>query len=240
MNLLTYPFTNKEKTQFFIDRFNKEFLKEFGQKIDMSYFEKKDSFQNKYKELIENHKRYSITQKLPIPPVDTDVVYTTFNPTKSIFLYNKNNMESFDDYYGYGGDDTVPNWSSLLTGFKWLYDKKINNLKQEIKLVEYCSKLGRNSEFQFNKNNQKTFSAIWCDCLKYDGNYEKNVKACSHAAMISDSHLIYYVEKNVYRENEKIVKTKEKQNAIENYDPNENYVAICNYDLRKIFVSDMS
>lgn len=240
LNEFTYPFTNKEKTQFFIDRFNKEFSKEFGKKIDMSYFEKKDSFQNKYKELIENHKRYSITQKLPIPPVDTDVVYTTFNPTKSIFLYNKNNMESFDDYYGYGGDDTVPNWSSLLTGFKWLYDKKKNNLKQEIKLVEYCSKLGRNSEFQFNKNNQKTFSAIWCDCLKYDGNYEKNVKACSHAAMISDSHLIYYVEKNVYRENEKIVKTKEKQNAIENYDPNENYVAICNYDLRKIFVSDMS
>ena len=108
--------------------------------------------------------------------------------------------------------------NSLLTGFKWLYDKKKNNLKQEIKLVEYCSKLGRNSQFQFNKNNQKTFSAIWCDCLKYDGNYEKNV----------------------YRENEKIVKTKEKQNAIENYDPNENYVAICNYDLRKIFVSDMS
>ena len=234
----SYPFKNKEKTQFFIDRFNKDYSKEFGKKIDNNYFEKIESFQNKYKKLIETHKKNSLTQNLPIPPVDTDVIYTTFNPTKSVFLYNTNNMDSFDDYYGYGGDDTVPNWSSLLTGFKWLYDKKKNNLKQEIKLVEFCSKLGKNSEFKYQSKNQKTFSALWCDCLDSSGKYDKNVKGCSHAAMISDSYLIDYVEKNVYRSNEKIVKSKEKEKAIENYDPNENYVSKCNNDLRNIFLDD--
>ena len=38
--------------------------------------------------------------------------------------------------------------------------------------------------------------------------------------------------------NEKNVKTKEKEKAIENYDPNENYVSKCNNDLRKIFLDD--
>ncbi len=233
-----YPFEDKEKTKFFIDRFNKEFSNEFGKKIDFDYFEKREKFKLNYKKLIETHKKNSLTQKLPIPPVDTDVIYTTFNPTKSVFLYNKDNMESFDDYYGFGGDDTVPNWSSLLTGFKWLYDKKKNNLKQEIKLVEFCSKLGRNSEFKYQSKNQKTFSALWCDCLNNNGKYESNVKGCSHAAMISDNYLIEYVESNVYRMNEKNVKTKEKEKAIENYDPNENYVSKCNNDLRKIFLDD--
>ena len=234
----SYPYENKEKTKFFIDRFNKEFSNEFGKKIDFDYFEKKEKFKLNYKKLIETHKKNSLTQKLPIPPVDTDVIYTTFNPTKSVFLYNKDNMESFDDYYGFGGDDTVPNWSSLLTGFKWLYDKKKNNLKQEIKLVEFCSKLGKNSEFKYQSKNQKTFSALWCDCLNNNGKYESNVKGCSHAAMISDSYLIEYVESNVYRMNEKNVKTKEKEKAIENYDPNENYVSKCNNDLRKIFLDE--
>ena len=41
-----------------------------------------------------------------------------------MFVYNKQNKNNFDDSLGYGGDDTFPNWSSLLTGFKWLYEKK--------------------------------------------------------------------------------------------------------------------
>ena len=47
-------------------------------------------------------------------------------------MFDKNKTDYFKDFLDYGGDDTVPNWSSLLTGFKWLYDKKQNNLKQEI------------------------------------------------------------------------------------------------------------
>ena len=54
-----------------------------------------------------------------------------------------------------GGDGTVSTWSTLLVGLKWIYDKKMDDLPQNIKLVEYCSKLGRNSEFQFNKNNER-------------------------------------------------------------------------------------
>ena len=233
-----YPFEDKEKTKFFIDRFNKEFSKEFGKKIDFDYFEKREKFKLNYKKLIETHKKNSLTQKLPIPPVDTDVIYTTFNPTKSVFLYNKDNMESFDDYYGFGGDDTVPNWSSLLTGFKWLYDKKKNNLKQEIKLVEFCSKLGRNSEFKYQSKNQKIFSAISCDCLDENNNYKDDFKKCNHGSMIGDSFIIDYVKNIIFNKTQSDGFSFEKKKAVLDYNINEDYEQRCNHDLRYLFLKE--
>ena len=234
-----YPFENKEKTKFFIDRFNKEFSNEFkGKKIDFDYFEKREKFKLNYKKLIETHKKKSLTQKLPIPPVDTDLIYTTFDPTKSLFIFNKSNLLNFDDYINFGGDDTVPNWSSLLTGFKWLYDKKKNNLKQEIKLIEYCSKLGKNSLFKFNESNQKIFSAISCDCLDENNNYKDDFKKCNHGSMIGDSFLIDYVKNVFFNQSENDGFSFEKKKAVLDYDINEDYEQRCNHDLRYLFLKE--
>ena len=162
-----------------------------------------------------------MTQNLPIPPVDTDVIYTTFDPTKSVFIFNKSNLLNFDDYINYGGDDTVPNWSSLLTGFKWLYDKKKYNLKQEIKLVEFCSKLGKNIQFKFDENNQKIFSAISCDCLDDNNNYKDDFKKCNHGSMIGDSFIIDYVKNVIFNQSESGGFSLEKKKAVLNYNIND-------------------
>ena len=233
-----YPYENKEKTQFFIDRFNKEYSKEFGKKIDNNYFEKREKFKLNYKKLIETHKKNSLTQNLPIPPVDTDVIYTTFDPTKSVFIFNRSNLLNFDDYINYGGDDTVPNWSSLLTGFKWLYDKKKNNLKQEIKLIEFCSKLGKNSEFKFDENNPKIFSAISCDCLDDNNNYKDDFKKCNHGSMIGDSFIIDYVKNVIFNQSESGGFSVEKKKAVLDYNINEDYEQRCNQDLRYLFLKE--
>ena len=155
-----------------------------------------------------------------------------------MFVYNKQNTNNFDDSLGYGGDDTVPNWSSLLTGFKWLYDKKKNGLKQEIRLIEFCSKLGKKSQFKYDPKNSKVFSALSCDCLNKNNNYVDNVKPCSHAAMISDSFLINYVETIINDRNEKINPSQDKMNAVKKFNPNENFVLHCNSNMRKIFLED--
>ena len=232
-----YAFGDKEKIQFFIDRFNKNYKDEFGE-IDYSYFESEESFKEKTKTLIEHHKKISKTQNLPIPPVDTDIVYATYNPTYTTFIFDKNKTDYFKDFLDYGGDDTVPNWSSLLTGFKWLYDKKQNNLKQEIRLVEFCSKLGKEGQFKFDEDNSKIFSAISCDCLDKNNKYVSNVKPCNHGAMISDSYLVKYMEAVVNNKTETIQVTEEKKKAVYAYNPNFDYNSKCNIDLRNMFLNE--
>ena len=234
-----YPFDDKEKNKVLIDRFNEKFSSEFsGKKIDNSYFETKESFKKKIKTLIEFHKKISITQSLPIPPVDTDILYSTYNPTKTTFKFDKNKKDNFDDVLYYGGDDTVPNWSSLLTGFKWLYDKKVNNLKQEIHLVEFCSKLGKSGKYKFDEEKSKIFSAISCDCIDKKNNYVSNVNPCNHGAMVSDSFIVKYVEAVVNNKTESIVVSKDKKNAVDDYNPNLNYVYECNNDLKYMFLNE--
>ena len=234
-----YPFEDKEKNKVFIDRFNEKYSDEFdGKKIDNSYFESKESFKKKIKTLIEHHKKISITQSLPIPPVDTDILYSTYNPTKTTFLFDKNKKDNFADILDYGGDDTVPNWSSLLTGFKWLYDKKVNNLKQEIRLVEFCSKLGKDGKYKFDEDKSKIFSAISCDCIDKNNNYVSNVNPCNHGAMISDSFIVKYMEAVVNNKTESIVYSRDKKNAVDDYNPNLNYVYECNNDLKNMFLNE--
>ena len=68
----------------------------------------------------------SLIKDLPIPPVDIDIVYSTFNPTLVAEITDQN-LE-FPKQVKKGGDGTVPTWSSLLTAFKWIYDKEKNKL----------------------------------------------------------------------------------------------------------------
>ena len=65
-----------------------------------------------------------------------------------------------------GGDGTVPTWSSLFIGLKGIYDKQKEKLPQEIKLIEFCSRLSSsNSKYSFNDKINQKFIALKCECL---------------------------------------------------------------------------
>ena len=172
-------------------------------------------------------------------------------PTSTAFVYDtkteKNQFE--DDQILYrGGDGTVPNWSSFLTGFKWLYDKKKFNLKQNISLVEYCSPLSKkDGKYAWNensKNNNRGFFAIGCDCINsdyngYDGS-KINGGYCQHATMISDSVLVNFVEKEVIMDDVNVEYSESKLSAVENYDDRVDYDNRCNLELKNIIDNDQT
>ena len=82
-----YPYEEKEKVNFLINRFNNKYSKFFNnKKINESYFDKKELLQKKIKKLLEEHNKISITKDLPIPPIDTNIIYTKINPSK-VLLY---------------------------------------------------------------------------------------------------------------------------------------------------------
>lgn len=71
-----------------------------------------------------HYKNISLIQDLPIPPVDTDLIYTSsIDTVTGEFLKKDNLLERGEDIIS-GGDGTVSTWSSLLVGLKWVYDKK--------------------------------------------------------------------------------------------------------------------
>lgn len=124
-----------------------------------------------------------------------------------------------------GGDGTVSTWSSLLVGLKWIYDKKRQNLNQNIKLVEYCSKLYNDFPFSESSN----FIALGCSCLI--NNTYNNLGECSHQNMLFDPYLLSYL-KNVIS-NEKEIKD-DRISAAEravNLIDNEDYENKCNLNL---------
>ena len=138
--------------------------------------------------------------------------------------------------YKRGGDETVPTWSSLLTGLKWIYDKKKNNLAQEIKLVEYCSRLSKSGQYKYNPNKNQNFAAISCRCLDENNVYKDNneIKKCSHAGMLQDEYLFNYIFSVVNDPKEKTVVTDSKKKAANNYNQKNDYVGLCNKDIYDI------
>ena len=230
-----YSFEDKNKLKYFIERFNKEYSKEFGgKKIDESYFETKEQSRAKTVTLLRHYKKNSITKDLPVPPVDTILLYTNFIPTSTSFLFNKSSSEEFtkEEVYERGGDGTVPNWSSYLVGMKWLYDKKEQNLPQKLTLVEYCSQLNK-GQYGYKEGTNQTFYAIGCDCLTSSNTYKDSTSNCSHAKMLSDGKLIEYLKTLVYDKNDTTGKTKGKENAIKKYNKKLDYLNECNYKLKE-------
>ena len=110
-----------------------EFLKKYNnnlknykidKKLDYSDFEKEDEFREENLFQILHYKNISLIQDLPIPPVDTDLIYTSsIDTVTGEFLKKDNLLERGEDIIS-GGDGTVSTWSSLLVGLKWVYDKK--------------------------------------------------------------------------------------------------------------------
>ena len=89
----------------------------------------KKNFKKKEKRNAEYVRNNSLIQDLPIPPVDTYIVYGNYHNTDVGFVFDnsKKNKTVFDkdEYLDNGGDGTVPNFSTMLTGMKWLYEKKL-------------------------------------------------------------------------------------------------------------------
>ena len=98
---------------------------------------------------LKKKKKNSLIKDLPIPPVDTDIIYSSVSETNTGEFLKSNVLEE-GKIFSSGGDVTVSTWSSVLVGLKWIYDKKVNNLNQKIRLVEYCSKLSK--DFPYNES----------------------------------------------------------------------------------------
>ena len=66
----------------------------------------------------------SLIKDLPLPPIDTDIVYASYAATPSMVVVNDREFSHGGTVLKRGGDNTVPAWSPLLTGFKWIYEMK--------------------------------------------------------------------------------------------------------------------
>ena len=224
-------YNNSIVMKFLLDRFNKDFSETYG-KIDETYFESYDTIKSGVKNSIEYQNKNDLNKDLPFPPVDVDLVYASFYPTMSALILDDNDFTKEEKNFTKGGDETVPTWSSLLTGLKWIYDKKKNNLNQNIKLIEYCSRLAKTGQYQYNPYKEQNFGAISCECLNTDTNvYKKEIKECSHAGMLHDEYLIKYIYSVVNDPKETIVHTDSKIKAAKDYDKYYDYVGKCNEDI---------
>ena len=224
-------YNNKEAINFLIDRFNNHFSKIYGE-INENYFDSYETIKSGVKNLLEYQKNIDLIKELPVPPVDTELLYASFYPTISTLILDDDDFTKEGTYLRKGGDGTVPTWSSLLTGFKWIYDKKKNNLTQKIKLIEYCSRLSDLGQYKYNPNKEQNFGAISCECLDSDTNIYNDKEKCSHAGMLHDNYLIEYINSIVNDPKENIYENFDsKKEAIEKYNPENDYEGVCNNNI---------
>ena len=227
-----YVYNNSEALKFLIERFNNNFSKEY-EMINESYFDSYQLIKEGIKNSIEHQKEIDLIKELPIPPVDTELVYSSFYRTLSSLILYDNDFTKNGSINEKGGDDTVPTWSSLLTGFKWIYDKKKNNLTQGIKLIEYCSRLAQYGDYKYDHNKEQNFGAINCSCLDTSKNvYKDNIKECNHASMLRDDNLFEYIYSVVNNPKNNINDNFEsKKEAVNRYNQNFDYLGVCNNDI---------
>ena len=174
----------------------------------------------------EHQKKNSLIKDLPIPPVDTDIIYSSVSETNTGEFLTSNVLKE-GKIFSSGGDGTVSTWSSVLVGLKWIYDKKVNNLNQKIRLVEYCSKLSK--DFPYNESSN--FIALGCDCLK-DKTYSK-LEECGHQQMLFDTNLLSYL-KQVAEIEEEITDDRIKAAKAVLDEPKKEYEMLCNEKLKDL------
>ena len=228
-------FSNKEAVSYLLNRFNEGWSSEFGN-ITKNYFESHNKIWQEVKNSISYHSEINMLKDIPIPPVDTDIIYASFSPTTSTLIFNEKNLQKEGEFFK-GGDGKVPTWSVLLPGLKWIYEKKKNNLSQKIRLIEYCSRLGNEGKYKYDPNKEQDFAAIGCDCLNSNNEYKSSLSSCTHASMISDEALIDYIFSIIDDPKESPTITDSKKLAVKSYKSNINYESICNNDLLNILNS---
>ena len=229
-----YPY-NTKKFQILLDDYNKNFAKQYNKTLSKEDFVSEEEFQKRSKRNVEYADKKSLIKDLPVPPVNTYIIYGNFIRTNTGFIYNKSqkdkSMFDEDEFLKGGGDETVPNYSTFLTGLKWLYEKKKNNLEQEIKLIEYCSLVGKNgTKYAYNKETfkNKTYVALKCQCMNED--YKSfNEKDCTHSASPQDPDMIGLIKNEIiFDENNLNDFNENKRNAIKIYNKSINYEQVCN------------
>ena len=221
------PFSNTEAVNYILNRFNKKYSKIYGT-IDESYFESYEDIREGLKKSIEYHNEISKIKNLPVPPIDTILLYGAFTPTMASIVLDDDDFTKDGTIFDKGGDGTVPTWSSLLTGLKWVYDKNKQKLSQKIKLVEYCSRLSTSGQYKYDPNKEQNFAAIGCRCLFPNSNsYSSNLKKCSHAEMLSDDNLFDYLFTVVCDQKEENTITELKKKAAIDYNPDFDYTHEC-------------
>ena len=226
-------FSDTKAVKFLIKRFNDDFSKEYG-KINENYFDNYETIKKGVQNSIEHQKKIGLIKELPFPPVDIELVYGSFNPTTTALFLDDNDFTKEAKRYEKGGDGTVPTWSSLLTGFKWIYDKKKKNLPQKIKLIEYCSRLALSGKYKYNPYIEQNFSAISCQCFDNYNRYSQ-IKGCSHATMLGDNKLFEYLYSVVNDPKENMDDNIDsKIEAAKKYDSSYDYLGVCNNDIYDI------
>lgn len=228
------PFNNKEAVQFLINRFNYNNIDLIDEKMDETYFDDFESIKMGIKKSIEHQKEIDLIKELPVPPVDTDLLYASFYKTISVLAVDDNDFKKEikdDDIFKKGGDGTVQTWSSLLTGLKWIYDIKKNNLTQKVKLIEYCSRLGQSGKYKFNQNREQNFAAIKCDCYYELYDEYMNIGECEHATMLKDKYLIEYLFSTFNNKENMNYDIDSKKEAVNKYDSKFDYTQKCNDDI---------
>lgn len=204
-------------------RYNNKYKNSY---LDKSILETKEEVIEIIKEMIKYQSENNLIKDLPIPPVDVDIIYSSFNPTMAAEFVDGDDIDlkqlSIEEK---GGDGTVPTWSSLLIALKWIYEKKKKNLPQNIKLVEYCSRLSKSDPKLAN------FKPISCQCLSKDNYYTDSLSECSHQDMLTDQNLFNYIldETISNEESEQIIKNK--IGAITEYSTKKDYMELCNLKL---------
>ena len=240
-----YPL-NFNEFYILLDEYNKNFAEKYNKTLTKDDFDTEEEFQKKGERNAEFVTKNSLIKDFPIPPVDTYIVYGNYHKTDVGFVYDnaKKDKSTFDrdEYLGNGGDGTVPNFSSMLTGMKWLYDKKINKLNQTIKLIEYCSLAGKEGNkyaYDTHTFKNKTFIALTCICINEDNKGYNNID-CAHSAIPKDDYLIDMVRKEIiFDENNLNDFNEDKKKAIKNYIKNFDYEQTCNDALYFLNREDM-
>ena len=236
---LSYPFEDSEEIQFFINNWTKEnFKKKYGELDGIDEFPSKDKYLSGTRKQNEFYNKISLTKNLARPGVDTDIVYSNFDKTVAAFIYNEDDFSSGGIRYEKGGDGTVPNWSPIITGLKWIYETKKYNLKNNIRLIEFCSRLGKDSQYAYDAKKDQKYAALSCNCIGKNNNYH-NSNSCSHSDMILDPYMFEYIFSVIDDPKEEIIATEDKIKAVKLFDNNIDYETKCNEKLLDIFDSEV-
>ena len=225
---------NYKEFDILLEEYNKNFASKYNKVLTKDDFESEEEFMKKGKLNIEYDRNNSLLTGLPISPVDTYIFFGSYHETDVSFVFDdrKKEKEKFDndEYLTTGGDGTVNNYSGMLTGMKWLFEKKAKNLPQTIKLIEYCSFAGKEGKYAYDKKTfkDKTYVAISCDCINPD-NKSFNDIICQHSSMPKDSYVINLIKNEIITDEKNLEDFNDnKREAIQNYDSNFDYEQTCN------------
>ena len=234
-----YPFKEpNEKIDWFINNWNDEnYTQKYGE-MDSNIFDSEETYRTQTQKQIEYYEKISITKDLPVPHVDVDIVYSSYKQSVAAFIVDKNNWnENIEELYK-AGDGVVPNWSAIIPGLKWAFDTKKYNLKNKIRLIEFCSRLGKDSKYKYDPlNKDQKFAAISCNCIDSNNLYKSG--DCGHAVMISDSAFYEYLDSVINDPTEGIGDINAKNHSYSIYNSSFDYESQCNSDYLNILEKSM-